>query len=1849
MGTKISSLSLKVESIGLTDAAKSMKDLAEASKSVDKETKEFINNQAKIAAATKPANSSMKEQSTSLVVQKRDMDIYNMSAKAYAAAQAEAIKMNKALDNAQKQIELQKQAIDMMRLAESSKAYADAQAEAIKMNKALDAAEKARNLIQQKRDLEMYNQSAKDHAKHLSEQEKALNQLNSRGSIWNNTLKSMAVAASAYIGVNFLKGVIEQADAWSMMQAKLKLATGSMEDAKQVQTDLYKLAQKIRIPLEDSAQLYNRMTIPMQKMGKSAEDTMQMVESMGLALKLSGASAQEASSVMLQFSQSMNAGRLNGGEFNAVAEGAPIILRAIEQELRRTGQWGEHTTETLKKMGSEGKISAELLARSMQNSLPAFRKDFDTLPLTVDGAMQRIKNAWFAAIGDMAQDSELSKKLAESIKNLEEEIPKFAKLVVNALIFVNDHFGMIVTSIGILTGASIISGIGTLVGGLYAMATAAMAVSTAVAAIPFIGLIGTLATLSFNLGYLAAEWIDSKINAEEYAKTSAAAIKTSNSDVESAIEALKKQNTQLAEQLKLIKGIKGEIDEAPKSNPQEDLAAQLRLEVAVGEKALKRFENSKTAGAELLRQTMLQKTTQLAALEQEIELVKKAKEEVAAATKQKEEGMKYASLNQKYHFDTKALIDAEIEGLKGAGLSADQYAKASAKIRENYKETAGSDKFKAMREEVVKISISASEWLEKTKQLQKYGIDDKRLESQKLLNRLQGEANTLTDKTAISLNAKAQAQAVIAEQNEREYMLERKIQTAWADKLAASDKTLQAAEAERDKQKNLYEAYGLSEQALQALTDAKLQDQLVTAKGILKDLTFSGIDSEIVKQQQLVDQLKATIEARKEAAKYKDLIAGKEEVTKNIEKASTLLDKLLDPKKASKFGDAFKDSMSKPIKAVTNLSKVFSDMYRQNEENLQLQQAAETKYGKGTIDYENALQEIKEKNSQDSVTLWGNMAEASKGFFKEGSKGYQTMNAVSAVFHAAQLARNTIEMGQMAIKAVMNQANGDPYTAWARMAAMAAAVAALGFAVGGFGSSGSGGMKAADVQKTQGTGSVFGDSGAKSDSISKSIEALTKNSDVLLPVNQGMLDALRNIESSMSGVSNILLRNQGVTNGTNMGIATGTLSKGSGLTNQVSWLESALLGGIFGVTAKLLGNLWGKTTQNVVDSGLQFGGSFKNLQQGQGFNQYASVDTTKSSWFGLSKKTSNSVQTQGLNAELSQQLGMIFAGMGDAMVEASKALGVKTEDTVNKLNNLTLSVQKISLKGLTGTALTEALNAVISKSLDEMAEAVFPAFDKFRKVGEGYAQTILRVADTVSKTNSLFSQMNLKLFDLTSSGIDAAMSFTELVGGLDELKSITSSYVKNFFTEAERNKATVDALTKQFEAMNETLPLTRNAYRELVERTTDPDKLAKLLKLSDAFASVFEAATESLSDADKLAAKMKPLEDAKEALKTLGEEASSWLDLRKRAADLKDAVDSALGGAKDPSKRIAELWKMMSQDVTLDQKVALAGELKDLVLQKYQVEKENFTKLLEYGKQLRNYVDGLKVGGLSPLTMTQKLAEAQKQYQETLAAAQGGDVTAQGQLQSKAETFLQLAQTAYASSGAYTDIFTSVTQALDALGVESISTADKANQIATDQYAELQKLSNYLGETQDLAQTYYDQSLNKMQAQVDAIQTLAGKLGVLEGITSFLKDLPAEIAATLSARSGNGEFVAGLYSSIAGKSGSQIDQQGMDYWTSQAAMYGRQYTEDSFKSAVALMGNKAPITTTPIDSATLSAQVEVLTTAVNELKETSINNTAALINATVNSNVVSAETIVEGTSDAIASAMFKSQNGVELV
>lgn len=126
----------------------------------------------------------------------------------------------------------------------------------------------------------------------------------------------------------------------------------------------------------------------------------------------------------------------------------------------------------------------------------------------------------------------------------------------------------------------------------------------------------------------------------------------------------------------------------------------------------------------------------------------------------------------------------------------------------------------------------------------------------------------------------------------------------------------------------------------------------------------------------------------------------------------------------------------------------------------------------------------------------------------------------------------------------------------------------------------------------------------------------------------------------------------------------------------------------------------------------------------------------------------------------------------------------------------------------------------------------------------------------------------------------------------------------------------------------------------------------------------------------------------------------------------------------------------------------LAGRIHRTAMDRYEAEMDALAKTTAATRDqaraaldLRRYVEGLRTGDLSPLSFGQKLAEAQSQYRQLLARAQGGDLEAQARLTGVADTLLRLGQGYYGGASTdYAEMFRQVTGAVEGLAQPQRST-----------------------------------------------------------------------------------------------------------------------------------------------------------------------------------------------------------------
>ncbi len=246
----------------------------------------------------------------------------------------------------------------------------------------------------------------------------------------NKMLGYAAGALAAVGGVMLAKQFVQTADAITLMDARLKLATGSLEDFHQAQKDIYAIAQANNVGLQETSQLYTKLSDPVRRLGGTSKEVGAIVDSFATSLRVGGASAQEASAATLQFAQAMASGRLQGDEFRSIAEASPRFMKALADGMGVP-------IEKLKEFGSEGKLTADVVGNALVKSLDQLKKEAQSIPDTVSGSITRFKNDVLLAVGEISNAQGFTTGFAGLIESARGLIPVIKDEVLGAFVAVN--------------------------------------------------------------------------------------------------------------------------------------------------------------------------------------------------------------------------------------------------------------------------------------------------------------------------------------------------------------------------------------------------------------------------------------------------------------------------------------------------------------------------------------------------------------------------------------------------------------------------------------------------------------------------------------------------------------------------------------------------------------------------------------------------------------------------------------------------------------------------------------------------------------------------------------------------------------------------------------------------------------------------------------------------------------------------------------------------------------------------------------------------------------------------------------------------------------------------------------------------------------------------------------------------------------------------------------------------------------------------------------------------------------------------------------------------------------------
>nr|BDD45625.1 hypothetical protein 5 [Gammaproteobacteria bacterium] len=181
--------------------------------------------------------------------------------------------------------------------------------------------------------------------------------------------------------------VAKTADAMQGLENQVRLVTQGEEQREEVQRRLLVIANKNFADIEATTGSYQRNAFALAQLGKSQMDVLNFTDALSLAMRTGGRSMLEQKSAVYQLSQAMGAGKLMGDEFRALSENAPIILKYIAKEMGVA-------QGALKELGSEGKITSEIIYNAMMKARPEMEKMAQSLPITMSQAWQQVNNSY---------------------------------------------------------------------------------------------------------------------------------------------------------------------------------------------------------------------------------------------------------------------------------------------------------------------------------------------------------------------------------------------------------------------------------------------------------------------------------------------------------------------------------------------------------------------------------------------------------------------------------------------------------------------------------------------------------------------------------------------------------------------------------------------------------------------------------------------------------------------------------------------------------------------------------------------------------------------------------------------------------------------------------------------------------------------------------------------------------------------------------------------------------------------------------------------------------------------------------------------------------------------------------------------------------------------------------------------------------------------------------------------------------------------------------------------------------------------------------------------------------------
>ena len=252
---------------------------------------------------------------------------------------------------------------------------------------------------------------------------------------------NIAAAAIQKVG-DAIGHVFDMAQEFSSIQARLGLIVGEQGNVAALNKEIYESARRSRTEYASMAETVATLSQSAHDAFPDPKEAVDFAEKINKVMAIGGTTGENKKNAMIQLTQGLASGQLQGDEFRSIAENAPMIENIIAKTM------GVSRGE-LKKLASEGKVTAEVIKKAMTDNADEIEAAYRKLPHTFADWATDIKSVAeyaFAPLFDAVNELANSPEFRQFVDSIENNIQYIVPIIKNVFNEISYAFKQVLTT-----------------------------------------------------------------------------------------------------------------------------------------------------------------------------------------------------------------------------------------------------------------------------------------------------------------------------------------------------------------------------------------------------------------------------------------------------------------------------------------------------------------------------------------------------------------------------------------------------------------------------------------------------------------------------------------------------------------------------------------------------------------------------------------------------------------------------------------------------------------------------------------------------------------------------------------------------------------------------------------------------------------------------------------------------------------------------------------------------------------------------------------------------------------------------------------------------------------------------------------------------------------------------------------------------------------------------------------------------------------------------------------------------------------------------------------------------------